>query len=77
MEPLAVVIGFDPDKNAASGVVSSLVFPAVNQFVLEGPPERFHGRIVIAVTFPAHAGFHTKGLQSLAIIAAGILHSAV
>ena len=58
MKALAIVKDLDVIEELRSGLSLCGKVLAVGQFQLEGTPEAFHGRIVIAVAGPPHRSDH-------------------
>src|SRR5262245_15121149 len=74
---MAVVEAFDVIEDLCPSLSSAVELPSVNQFEFESAPEAFHESVVIAVGFPAHGGAQPGFGQSTAVMAAGILDTAV
>src|SRR3989442_7437237 len=77
MSALAIVERFDVVEDLGSSAGATVKAAAIDQFQFEGGPEAFHGGIVIAVAFAAHGGNQAGPAEGLAIIATGVLDTAV
>ena len=77
MEAAAVVKDFDEIEDGLAGLGSGFEVAAINEFVFESAPERFHRGIVVTVTFAAHGGDGLGLLEGVAIVVAGVLNAAV
>ena len=56
VEPLWVIERFDVIEDGQLGLVLGSKVVAMEPFGFEGATERFHGGVVVAVAFAAHAG---------------------
>ena len=52
----AVIEYFYEIEDGLACFVPGFELAAVDQFLFEGAPERFHGGVVVAVAFAAHGG---------------------
>lgn len=77
MGALAVVEAFDVIEKLEAGLVSRFKPCAIDQFQFEAAPEAFHGRVVIAIGFPTHGGKDSTESQCSAIVACGVLDTAI
>src|ERR1039458_7478515 len=77
MQASAVVKHLYEIEDGLSCFVSGFEVAAVDQFLLEGAPERFHGGIVVAVAFAAHGSDGLCVLQRLPVVVTGVLDAAV
>jgi hypothetical protein len=77
VEPSPVVSRFDKFKDLAAQTVLAPLRALAQRLAFERAPERFHGRVVVAVAFSAHAGDQAGALQLLAVKQAGVLHAPI
>ena len=77
MEASAVVKHFNKLKDSLTSFGSGFEVAAVDQLVLEGAPEGFHGGIIVAVTFAAHGSDGLGVLEGAAIVLTGVLNAPV
>ena len=77
MKALTIVKGLDKIKNGQPGLDSGGKGVSADQFVFEGAPEGFHGRVVVAVAFAAHGGLDGVFVKSLTKGVAGVLDATI
>ena len=77
MEASAVVKHFNKLKDGLTSFGSGFEVAAVDQLVLEGAPEGFHGGIIVAVTFAAHGSDGLGLVECVAVVVTGVLDAAV
>ena len=73
----AIVPAFDVLKDRLLGLFSCGVLLPVNSLGLEGAPEAFHHRVVVAVADAAHADPYIVHLQPATVVDACVLHAPV
>ena len=69
----AVIKHFDVFKNVGLCLHPSFIISVIDQLSFEGMKPTFHGRVISAVTFTAHAANYLVRAQLMLIIVAGIL----
>ena len=72
-----VVKHFDKIKDGLASLGSGFEVAAIDEFVFEGAPERFHSGIIVAVTFAAHGSDGLGLLECVAVVVTGVLDAAV
>jgi len=77
VQALSVVKHFNEIEDGMACFVSGFEVAAVDEFLLEGASEGFHGGIIVAVAFAAHGGDGLCVLQGLAVVVTGVLDAAV
>ncbi len=77
MEPAPVIKGFDELEDGLASLSSGFEAAAVDEFLFERAPERFHGGVVIAAGFTAHGRYGFCVGQGLAKISAGVLATTI
>jgi len=77
VESAAVIEGFDKIEDGLASLGASLEVVAIDQFLFEGAPERFHGGIVIGAGFAAHGREALALRQGFTEVRAGVLATAV
>jgi hypothetical protein len=77
VEPAAVVVNLDGLKDGLASLVFVLKMAVKQEFVFESAPERFHGGIVVAISFAAHTGLDSGGGELRAVGDAGVLATAI
>src|SRR5205085_8883839 len=77
MEPHAVVVAVDEDREVLSQMFQIAVFVGVNFFSFKSLHEALTTRIVIRISRPAHAGNHAMLSQHGDIGAGSVLHTAI
>src|SRR5215469_3574302 len=58
MSPGPIIKGFDVIKGDAPGLCSRLKRLAIDAFAFETMKKAFHGRIIVTISSPTHAGSH-------------------
>lgn len=74
---VAVVEDFDEVKQIGSGLFAGGENAAVDQLELEGAPEAFHGRVIVAVASAVHGRDEPGGLKRSPEVGCGILDTAI
>jgi hypothetical protein len=77
VEPDSVVASFDGLKDGLASLFFILEVAVEEQFVFESAPERFHGGVIVAIAFAAHAGLKAGLAELSAVSGAGVLATAI
>ena len=77
VDPLPIVVAFDVGEQIAPRGIAIGVVALMDEFGFQGPAKAFHRRIVPAVCLAAHRWGDGGSLQDLAVVAGGVLASAI
>ena len=77
MGALAIIEHFDVIEDLRLGLGVRLKARAIDQFQFEGGPKAFHGGVVVTIASAAHGGDQAGLAERSAIIAAGVLDTAI
>src|SRR6266478_2511532 len=77
VQSLLIVDAFQELTDLRVGVSQVAVLGAINLFVLQCFHERLAGRVVIGVTFAAHADLDAVLLQQAGVVVRSILHATI
>ncbi len=75
--PLPVIEALDVLGDLVPSLLTGLDAPVMHQFVLQGPPETLHRRIVVAVAAPTHGRNHATLAELLLVDLGTILRAPI
>ena len=77
MNPLLIVLDFQPVFELPLGIAKVLVFRVIDVFLLDGTDKPLNKRVLCRLAHGCHTDLHPLGRQLLNIPTGGILHALV
>jgi hypothetical protein len=77
VQPLTIIVSFDIGEQVSFCFFTREIIAVVNKFDFQRSKAAFHGRVIPAVSFPAHGLNHPGCVDDLPVITGGILAAAI